>query len=422
MLRAEVRRMAALAPEIPAAGEELAELLACFPVYRSYLPVGVERLDAALAEARHRRPDLSFAALAARLADPADELAVRFQQTSGAVMAKGVEDTAYYRWTRFVALNEVGGDPARFGLPVADFHAALAERQDRHPAGMTALSTHDTKRSGDVRARLAVLAEIPAEWAAAVERWSARAPTPDGALGHLLWQSLVGAWPIPGERLHAYLEKAMREAGTRTSWNDPDRPFEAAMHAAAEAALRPGPLHDDVAGFVAGIAGAGWSNALSAALVQLTMPGVPDTYQGTELWDLSLVDPDNRRPVDFALRDRLLARLDDGWRPAWDDQDGAGKLLLVSRALRLRRDRPGLFSRYAPLTASGPAAAHVVAFDRGGAVTVATRLPVGLERAGGWRDTTLAVAGTDVLTGRSYAGGTRLADLLADYPAALLAP
>jgi (1->4)-alpha-D-glucan 1-alpha-D-glucosylmutase len=161
---------------------------------------------------------------------------------------------------------------------------------------------------------------------------------------------------------------------------------------------------------------------LTATLVQLTMPGVPDTYQGTELWDLSLVDPDNRRPVDFALRDRLLARLDSGWQPGWDDPDGAGKLLVVSRALRLRRDRPGLFAGYTPLAATGPAADHAVAFDRGGAVTVGTRLPVRLEHDGGWRDTTIPLSGTDVLTGRSYQGQTRLADLLADYPVALLAP
>ena len=177
-----------------------------------------------------------------------------------------------------------------------------------------------------------------------------------------------------------------------------------------------------MAAFADRITRPGRSNALTATLVQLTMPGVPDTYQGSELWDLSLVDPDNRRPVDFALRDRLLTRLDGGWQPAWDDRDGAGKLLVVSRSLRLRRDRPGLFTGYAPLAATGPAADHVVAFDRGGAVTVGTRLPVRLERDGGWRDTTIAVSGTDVLTGRSYRGETRLADLLADYPVALLAP
>jgi (1->4)-alpha-D-glucan 1-alpha-D-glucosylmutase len=195
------------------------------------------------------------------------------------------------------------------------------------------------------------------------------------------------------------------------------------MHAAAAAVLEPGQLHDDVAGFVARVERPGRSNALTAALVQLTMPGVPDTYQGGELWDLSLVDPDNRRPVDFARRSELLTRLDDGWRPDRDDPEGAAKLLVVSRALRLRRDRPGLFSGYAPVTADGPAAEHAVAFDRGGAVAVGTRLPVRLERDGGWRDTTLALpAVTDVLTGRSFTGTVRVADLLAEHPVALLAP
>jgi (1->4)-alpha-D-glucan 1-alpha-D-glucosylmutase len=154
------------------------------------------------------------------------------------------------------------------------------------------------------------------------------------------------------------------------------------------------------------------------------MPGVPDTYQGGELWDLSLVDPDNRRPVDFELRSALLARLDDGWRPAWDDPDGAAKLLVVSRALRLRRDRPTLFSAYAPVTATGPAADHAVAFDRGGAITVGTRLPIGLERAGGWRQTSLPLSPgtwTDVLTDRPYSGSAPVAELLGDYPVALLA-
>ena len=421
MLAAEVRRLAALVPEVPAAGAALAELLACFPVYRSYLPAGAGYLDQALAETRRRRPDLDLDRLAERLHDPVDPLAVRFQQTSGAVMAKGVEDTAYYRWTRFLALNEVGGDPDRFGLGLEEFHAAQARRQDRHPAGMTALSTHDTKRSGDVRARLAVLAELPAEWAAAVDRWTALAPPPDGALGHLLWQTVVGAWPLTADRLHAYLEKAVREARTRTAWDDPDAGFEAAMHAVADAVLAPGPLHDDVAAFVGTVAGPGFANALTATLVQLTMPGVPDTYQGGELWDLSLVDPDNRRPVDFERRSALLERLDGGWRPRWDDPDGAGKLLVVSRAVRLHRDRPELFGGYAPVRADGPAADHLLAFDRGGAVTVGTRLPVGLARAGGWRDTTVAVTGTDVLTGRRYDGTVAVADLLADHPVALLA-
>jgi (1->4)-alpha-D-glucan 1-alpha-D-glucosylmutase len=249
------------------------------------------------------------------------------------------------------------------------------------------------------------------------------APTADGALGHLLWQTVVGAWPLTAERLYGYLDKALREARTRTGWDDPDEDFEAAMHAVAVAVLEPGPLHDDVAAFAARVTGPGRSNALTATLLQLTMPGVPDTYQGTELWDLSLVDPDNRRPVDFAERERLLDRLDGGWRPAWDEPDGAAKLLVVSRALRLRRDRPTLFGPYAAVPVTGVAAEHAVAFDRGGTIAVGTRLPVRLERDGGWRDTTipLPAPATDVLTGRSWSGTVALAELLADLPVALLA-
>jgi (1->4)-alpha-D-glucan 1-alpha-D-glucosylmutase len=361
--------------------------------------------------------------LAPRLADPADPLAVRFQQTSGAVMAKGVEDTAYYRWTRFIAANEVGGDPSRFGLPLADFHAALARRQQHWPAGMTTLSTHDTKRSEDVRARLAVLTEIPSEWAATVRRWSAAAPVPDGALAHLLWQTVAGAWPLERDRLHGAVEKAIREARTATSWHDPDPAFEAAVHAAIDAAYDSPALHADVDGFVGGITPDGWVNSLTAKLVQLAMPGVPDVYQGCELWDNSLVDPDNRRPVDFAARQDLLARLDAGWSPPVD-ATGAAKLLVVSRTLRARRDRPDAFRSYTPLLADGPTADHAIAFDRGGAVAVGTRLPITLRRAGGWQHTTLPLPPgpwTDTLTGSPHDGGpTPVSALLAQYPVALL--
>ena len=267
-----------------------------------------------------------------------------------------------------------------------------------------------------------MLAELPAEWAAAVARWSAQAAPPDGALGHLLWQTVVGAWPLSAQRLHAYLDKAMREARTRTSWNDPDPAFETALHAVADAVLDSAPLRADVAAFAERITPYGWSNSLTATLVQLTMPGVPDTYQGGELWDLSLVDPDNRRPVDYDLRRWLLSRVDGGWQPPVD-ASGAAKLLVVTRALRLRRDRPSAFSGYQPLLASGPGAEHAVAFSRGDAVTVGTRLPVRLERDG-WGDTTLPLPHdrwTDVLTGRSLPGGdTPLADLLGSYPVALL--
>jgi (1->4)-alpha-D-glucan 1-alpha-D-glucosylmutase len=416
--------------------DALAELLTAFPVYRSYLPAGRVHLDAAAADAAARRPDLApvIAALVPVLADPGSEVARRFQQTTGPVMAKGVEDTAFYRYTRLGSLTEVGGDPSQFALDVAGFHAAQAARQAAWPHAMTALSTHDTKRGEDVRARLDVLSEMPERWALALEELRAHASTGHGPFDALLWQAIVGAWPagadpLPsdfGDRLHAYAEKASREAAEVTGWWDQDAAFEERMHAVVDAAVS-GAARADVAAFVDEIAPAGWSNGLSQKLLQLTGPGVPDVYQGSELWEDSLVDPDNRRPVDFAARAALLADLDagaaDGRLPSVD-AGGAAKLLLTSRALRLRRDRPELFTRYTPMTAAGAASAHVVAFDRGGAVSVATRLPVGLGRRGGWGDTVLLrrpVPAIDVLTGRRYeAGAVPLSDLLATYPVALL--
>ncbi|TDC76226.1 malto-oligosyltrehalose synthase [Micromonospora sp. KC606] len=429
LLAAELTRLAALAPELDreATRDALAELAACFPVYRGYPPERARRLAAARAEAGRRRPDLAATldAVTAHLRDPDHELAARFPQLSGAVMAKGVEDTAYYRWSRFVALNEVGGSPAHFGVPPAEFHRFAADRQARWPASMTTLSTHDTKRGEDVRARLAVLSELPGRWAETVSRWMSRAPLADPAFAHLLWQSTIGAWPIERQRLHAYAEKAAREASTSTSWADPDLTFEHQMHALVDRMYDDPELHAEITAFVDEITPAGWSNSLGQKLVQLAMPGVPDTYQGTELWDNCLVDPDNRRPVDFAVRRGLLARLDAGWQPAVA-ADGAAKLLVVSRTLRLRRDHPDLFTGYRPVPAHGPAGAHAVAFDRGGAIAVATRLPLRLARAGGWRGTRLSISGnsvTDVFTGRSYSGSELLLDDLLDtYPVALLAP
>ncbi|MFD6696389.1 malto-oligosyltrehalose synthase [Micromonospora aurantiaca (nom. illeg.)] len=429
LLAAELTRLAALVPELP--GEQvraaLAELAACFPVYRGYPPEGARHLAAARSEAGRRRPDLTgvLDAVTARLRDPGHELAARFPQFTGAVMAKGVEDTAYYRWSRFVALNEVGGSPAHFGVPAAELHRFAVTRQVRWPASMTALSTHDTKRGEDVRARLAVLSEMPGRWAERVADWMSRAPLADPALAHLLWQTAVGAWPIERERLHGYAEKAAREASVTTSWADPDPSFEHEMHALVDRMYDDPELHAQITAFAAEITPPGWSNALGQKLVQLAMPGVPDVYQGTELWENSLVDPDNRRPVDFAVRRDMLARLDAGWRPAVAD-DGAAKLLVVSRTLRLRRDRPDLFGGYRPVPARGPAAAHAVAFDRGGAVAVATRLSLRLARSGGWRDTTVSLPVhqcTDLFTGRVYSGSELLLDdLLSTYPVALLAP
>ncbi|RAO08913.1 (1-_4)-alpha-D-glucan 1-alpha-D-glucosylmutase [Micromonospora noduli] len=429
LLAAELTRLAALAPEVPTeqARAALAEIAAAFDVYRGYPPYGARHLAAARSEAGRRRPDLAAAldAVTRRLRNPNDELGMRFPQLTGAVMAKGVEDTAFYRWTRFVALNEVGDSPTRFGVPPAEFHRFATAQQVRWPASMTTVSTHDTKRSEDVRARLAVLSEIPGRWAEQVKAWMEYAPLPDPAFAHLLWQTAVGAWPIERERLHAYVEKAAREAGASTSWADPDPAFEQAVHTLVDQMYDDPSLHDELTELAAAITPAGWCNSLGQKLIQLTMPGVPDTYQGTELWDNSLVDPDNRRPVDFDVRRELLARIDGGWRPPVDT-DGAAKLLVVSRTLRLRRAHPELFTTYRPVPAHGRVGRHVVAFDRGGAIAVATRLPLGLARAGGWCDTALSLPVhemKDLFTGRVYSGGeTPLDDLLADYPVALLAP
>jgi (1->4)-alpha-D-glucan 1-alpha-D-glucosylmutase len=406
-LLAEVRRIARDGDLDP---DAVAEVLACFPVYRSYLPQGREHLEQALADAREQRPDLATALdeLGPVLSDPSHPAALRFQQTSGMVMAKGVEDCAFYRYSRLTSLNEVGGDPAHFSVEPADFHAAMAERQQDWPEAMTATTTHDTKRSEDTRARIAVIAELPDVWRAALDRLLALVPLPDPGFGSLLWQAVAGAWPAGRERLHQYAEKAMREAGEHTTWTEPDAAYEDAMHAAVDAAFDSAEVREVVDGLVAALDAPGRSNGLATKLLALTIPGVPDVYQGTELWDHSLADPDNRRPVNY---DDRVALLGDGGHP---------KLRVTATALRLRRDRPELFTSYAAVPASGPAADHVLAFDRGGAVTVVTRLPVGLDERGGWGDTALALEGTylDALTGRVVT--SRLDDVLRDLPVALL--
>ncbi|MFT4137022.1 malto-oligosyltrehalose synthase [Microbacterium sp.] len=407
------------------ARDGLAELLTCFPVYRAYLPAGAEYLDQAVAEATEHRPDLAGAilALAPLLAEPGTELSRRFMQTTGPVMAKGVEDTAFYRYTRLGSLTEVGGDPSVFSLDVAGLHDAFTARQARWPHAMTALSTHDTKRGEDVRARLAVLAEVPGRWIEVLGELRAVASSGHGPFDNLLWQAVVGSWPLTPDRLHAYAEKAAREADDLTGWSHPDAEFEHRVHEVVDAAF--GPARGLVEAFVAEIAGLGWSNSLSAKLLQLTGPGIPDVYQGSEMWETSLVDPDSRRPVDFDARRSLLARIDGGWMPPVD-ASGAAKLLVTSRALRLRRDRPDLFTRYTPMTVVGAAAEHAIAFDRGGALAVTTRLPAGLAARGGWGDTLLlrhSGETVDVLTGRRFRGSqVPLADLLSIYPVALLGP
>ncbi len=428
LLASEVHRLVRTLPHgVVRAEDALAELLACFPVYRSYLPEGIAHLQHAFTEGRRRRPDLAeaFDELEPLLADPALEVAQRFQQTSGAVMAKGVEDTAFYRFTRLGTLTEVGADPSITALSVDDFHEAQAARLAAWPHSMTTLSTHDTKRSEDVRARLTVLSEIPEHWAEVLDELRAVAGTGHGPLDALIWQAAVGAWPLSSERLLAYATKAAREASESTAWQHPDAVFEEGLAAIARSIE--GDARPILDRFVAEITDAGRSNSLSAKLLQLTGPGVPDVYQGSELWDLSLVDPDNRRPVDFAERARLLTELDAdaarGIVPPVDDS-GRAKLLVTSRALRLRRDNPELFRVHRSAVVEGEAARHGIAVHRGGVTAVATRLPVGLDRRGGWGDTVLMradVPGTDVLTGRRIAAGpVRLAELLTTYPVALI--
>jgi (1->4)-alpha-D-glucan 1-alpha-D-glucosylmutase len=465
-LAAEVTRLARLlCAVIPEANAEdartvLTEVLAAFPVYRAYVHQG-EPTPAAAGAAVREAVEGAKQELPPRLHGLADELgaavlgqrqparggpgrdgelAVRFQQTTGPVLAKGVEDTACYRWSRLVALNEVGCEPDRFGVDPAEFHATARRLAASWPATMTTLSTHDTKRQEDVRARLAVLGEMPLEWGRQVARWhelagdAASAVDPDTE--YLLWQTLAGAWPISGDRLAGYLTKAIREAKRRTSWTAPDEEYEAAVLGLAARALDDQELSGSVAAFVAEVAGDAAVNSLGAKLVQLTMPGVPDVYQGCELSGLSLVDPDNRRPVDFARIRSDLTAIDAG-DGASGQADLAGgdpgvfdraKLLVTSRALRLRRDRPDWFAGgYQPLAASGPADRHVTAFQRGGqAVTVAIRLPAGLRRCGGWQDTVLPLPGgpwTDLLTGTAHGGDAILmTELTGRLPVALLVP
>jgi (1->4)-alpha-D-glucan 1-alpha-D-glucosylmutase len=432
ILRSEVLRLARLVPashglSVEAAADAIAEIIASFPVYRSYLPVGAEVLKEACGSAAEHRPDLAPAVgvLLPLLLDPANPIAVRFQQTSGMVMAKGVEDTAFYRYTRLGTLTEVGAEPTEFAVSAEEFHHRMRRRHEDLPLSMTTLSTHDTKRSEDARARISVIAELPDEWTATLATLRELAPIPDGPYENLLWQAIVGAWPASRERLQGYAEKAAREAGNSTTWTNPDTDFESRVQAAVDAAFDDARVTTVVEDFVSRIDSAAASNSLAAKIVQLTMPGVPDVYQGSEFWERSLTDPDNRRPVDFAKRQKELAAIDAGTLPAAGTE--ASKLLVTSRALRLRRDRPDLFQDYRPVTATGAAARHVLAFQRGasGALTIATRLPVGLERDGGWRDTAvdLSTAMRDELTGTSYGAGTvSVADVLGTYPVALLVP
>jgi (1->4)-alpha-D-glucan 1-alpha-D-glucosylmutase len=437
--------------------DALVETLVCFPVYRTYVRADEADLDeddrayvtAAVARARARRPDLDepldllceLLLLQQGGAASAD-FVMRFQQLSGPVMAKGVEDTAFYRYLRFVAVNEVGGAPHELGTSVGEFHAANQQRHRDRPNTMLTTSTHDTKRSEDVRARLAVLSELPDLWVRAVQEWSElavrhrgdRGPAPEHEL--LLLQTLLGAWPLDAERAVAYMLKAAREGKRHTDWIDGDPRYEADLEAAVRGLLADADARALILRLLEVVGPAGRLTSLSQTLLKLTSPGVPDVYQGTELWDLSLVDPDNRRPVDLGLRRRLLKELGpDAPHPVEllaRMDEAVPKLWLTAAALRLRRELPEAFgpdASYLPLLAAGDRQDHVVAFGRGERVlTVAPRLVVGLGGAfvdWDWGDTRLPVPPGRwrcQLSGHVVDGGGEVAldDLLAAFPVALL--
>ncbi len=350
--------------------EGLEDALAALPVYRTYIRGLPAREDLHV---------LAEAGLTEWLAQAPPPFLQRFQQLTPPIMAKGVEDTAFYRYARLLALCDVGGDPSRFSIGVEDFHAGNAERAARFPRHLLSSQTHDTKRSGDVRARIGALAGMAEEWAAAVRRWRELcaplrfAGAPDAVEEYTIFQTLAGAWPIEPERLFAYMCKALREAKRNTSWVGPDAGWEERVLAYCRALYDHAEFRADFEPFAARVAAAGELHALRQTALKLTVPGIPDIYQGDELVALSLVDPDNRRPVDWARRRELLAALRDGAAP---DGPDARKLWLIRALLALRARRPGAFAgAYTPLDAG----ADAVAFLRGDEVAVA--LPL---RAGGF--------------------------------------
>lgn len=404
----------------PLLPEAVAALLTHVGVYRSDYPGLAALLPTALAETQAQSPQLGLAlqVLAAALAE-GGEPATRLQQLCGAVTAKAVEDCLFYRDARLVSLNEVGGEPHRFGVGLAEFHHSAATRARLWPQTMTTLTTHDTKRGEDVRARIGVLSQVPSLWTEFLARWEIRAPSPDPATGRFLWQNIFGVWPVNGQvtgelraRLHAYAEKAIREAAWHTSWNDPDAAFEDAVHRWLDTILD-GPVAGQLTELVAQLNPHAASDALGQKLLALTVPGTPDIYQGTELWDDSLVDPDNRRAVDYGAR---RAALKDLQHP---------KIRVVAAALRVRRARPDTFRRggYRPVLADGEASDHVVAFRRGDDVLVAvTRWTVRLAETG-WGNTVLPLpegTWTDALSGAVASGATSATQLFSDLPVVLL--
>jgi (1->4)-alpha-D-glucan 1-alpha-D-glucosylmutase len=444
--RAEVRRA-------------IREVAACFGIYRTYVVPQREEITEedrsyithAIECAKEHRQDIDgglfdFMGDVLTMAvkgQKESEFLLRFQQFAGPVMAKGVEDTAFYCYNRLTGMNEVGSDPGRDGLSVAEFHTYCEKMQATHPTTMTTLATHDTKRSDDVRARLAVLSELPGRFGSVVQRWSrmnsafrTRRPggdaMPDRNTEYLYYQTLIGAWPLPLDRAQAYMLKAVREAKQQTSWVANNKDFEDALSLFIELTLNYAPFVKEMQQFVGRILDAGRVNSLAQTLLKCTVPGVPDLYQGTEVWDLSLVDPDNRRPVDYARRQRLLNELKQmtGENVAaqilYRGEEGLPKMWTIHKALQLRRERPECFSAeaaYVPLDVDGSKHDHVIAYLRGDAVaTVVPRLTLKLD--GAWKDTVVTLPEgrwRNRLTGVSVEGGTiSVKGLLKDFPVALL--
>lgn len=429
--------------------EAICETAVHFPVYRTYVPPkGLirpedikylsEAIEKAMSALQHLDAELFLFLKSVLLLETAGnleiEFAMRFQQLTGPAMAKGVEDTTFYRFNRLISLNEVGGDPDQFGISLSDFHQACEGVQKYFPMTLLATTTHDTKRSEDVRSRLALLSEIPVKWDEVVKRWSKlhkkhlQGGLPDRNIEYYFYQTLVGAWPIDPQRMLTHMQKASREAKEHTSWLRPNDAYETALKYFITSVMADEDFQVDLSGFVKDLLNAGRINSLSQTLIKFTAPGIPDIYQGTELWTLSLVDPDNRKPVDFALRQNLLdaltqlsvqeilARMDEGLPKLW----------VTQQALILRNEKPlhfGSEGSYHPLHATGPKADHVVAFLRGTeAITIAPRLVMQLE--GKWCGTRLQLpegVWHNLLSNETgLKGNVLLEEILAKFPVGLL--
>ncbi len=425
----------------------MALLIAVLPVYRTYLvpdrhaisSADAKVVEDALASARMLATgiepqifDFLESLFGNRRRGPLEfDFIARFQQLAPAVMAKGAEDTTFYCYDRLVSCNEVGSQPSHLGISPTRFHQFCAHLHSRWPHNMLATSTHDNKRSEDVRARIDVLTEVPERWAGALQRWSMlnhacwKGREPDRHAEYLLYQTLIGAWPISTERLSAYLLKACREAKIRTSWLEPNVDYEAGLREFTEEIMASAEFRAELEAFVEPLILPGRINGLAQTLIKLTAPGVADFYQGTELWDLSLVDPDNRRPVDFVERRKLLAgapNIDAAAALAeWDS--GLPKLFLIQRALRVRRAHAHSFeAAHQPMFARGSRLGHMLAYARGDDVIVAVpRFTLTL--GGDWDDTVLGLpAGSwhDALGGGTHQNEVAAAQLFGDFPVALL--